>query len=187
MQISEMRLNDIRRKLSQVNETEYVIEALDKSHIKGHFFSGSLPLDAFLQKQASQDANRHLSVTYALLIQNEKNVIGFYTLASTSIALAELPENLQNKLPHYPLVSATLLGRLAVDKKYHGNKLGELLLMDALQRSYHMSHTIGSMAVVVDAKDHQAVKFYQHYGFIQFPNHEQKLFIAMETIKKLGI
>lgn len=169
-----------------MNEIAYVIEILEKPHVKNHFSSGSLALDAFLKNQASQDANRHVSVTYVLLIQNEKNVIGFYSLSSTSIVLAELPENLQTKLPRYPLVSATLLGRLAVDKKYHGNKLGELLLIDALQRSYRMSQAIGSTVVVVDAKDSQAVQFYQHYGFIQFPNQKQKLFMPMDTIKKLG-
>ena len=76
-----------------------------------------------------------------------KNVLGYYTLSSFGINLADLPEETAKKLPRYPLVPATLLGRLAVDKDHQGKGLGEFLLMDALHRSLDQADVIGSAAV----------------------------------------
>ncbi len=60
---------------------------------------------------------------------------GYYTLSSTSVQLAELPAQTVRKLPRYPLVPATLLGRLAVDRRQQGKGYGRFLLADALHRA----------------------------------------------------
>jgi predicted GNAT family N-acyltransferase len=75
------------------------------------------------------------------------------------------------------------MGRLAVDRKFQGQRLGELLLMDGLERSYVHSSQVASFAVVVDAKEN-AVEFYQKYGFLRLPP-GQRMFLPMATIKKL--
>jgi GNAT superfamily N-acetyltransferase len=95
-------------------------------------------------------------------------------------------EEIVKKLPlSYKDLPATLLGRLAVDNRYQGQGLGELLLIDALKRSYDTSITsIGSMAVIVDPIDDDAVKFYKKYGFILLPD-SGKMFIAMDTVSRL--
>lgn len=112
-------------------------------------------------------------------------VLGYYTLSSHSIERNALPEEVVRKLklPKYPLIPATLMGRLAVDLKYQGQRLGEILLMDGLERSYVHSSQVASFAVVVDAKEN-AVEFYRRYGFLQLPL-GLRMFIPMETIKKL--
>ena len=75
------------------------------------------------------------------------------------------------------------MGRLAVDLKYRGQRLGEILLMDGLKRSFALSSQVGSFAVVVDAKE-DAVEFYGRYGFLQLlPGN--RMFIPMRTIEKL--
>ncbi len=74
---------------------------------------------------------------------------------------------------------------MALDLKYQGQGLARLLLMDALNRSFRTSYRVASLAVVVDAIDNNARNFYQHYGFIPFPNHVNRLFLPMDTIKKL--
>jgi ribosomal protein S18 acetylase RimI-like enzyme len=52
------------------------------------------------------------------------------------------------------------LGRLAVDNKYKGQGLGELLLIEALKRSYDNAiSSIDSMAVIVDPLDEKARNF----------------------------
>ena len=87
--------------------------------------------------------------------------------------------------PSYQDIPATLLGRLAIDSVYKGQGLGELLLIDALKRSYDVSKSnVGSMAVIVDPIDENAVKFYEKYGFIRLPD-SGKMFIAMESIAQL--
>jgi len=83
------------------------------------------------------------------------------------------------------MVPATLLARLAVDKNHRGKGIGEFLLVDALYRSLTHSREIGSVAVVVDAKDDGARNFYRRYGFIQFHDQPYRLFIPMGTIEKL--
>ncbi len=78
-----------------------------------------------------------------------------------------------------------VLGRLAVDNLYKGQGLGELLLIEALKRSYYTSiNSVASMAVIVDPIDDDAVKFYNKYGFILLPD-SGKMFISMETISEL--
>jgi predicted GNAT family N-acyltransferase len=82
-------------------------------------------------------------------------------------------------------MGATLLGRLARDLTYRGKGVGELLLVDALKRSFVMSRQIASAAVIVDARDEKAQKFYQDFGFIRFPDSEKRLFLPMATVERL--
>ena len=87
--------------------------------------------------------------------------------------------------PSYHNLPATLLGRLAIDSTYKRQRFGELILIDALKRSYETSLTsIGSMAVIVDPIDDGAIKFYSNYGFILLPD-SGKMFIAMATVAEL--
>ncbi len=112
-------------------------------------------------------------------------VLGYYTLSAHSIERNALPDDVAKKLklPKYPLIPATLMGRLAVDLKHQGQRLGEILLMDGLERSYVHSSQVASFAVVADAKEN-AVEFYRRYGFLQLPL-GLRMFIPMETIEKL--
>ena len=81
-----------------------------------------------------QDVKRKLSACF-VLVDEDNNVKGYYTLSSTSVNRELLPENIIKKLPpSYHNLPATLLGRLAVGNIYKGQKLGELLLIDALKR-----------------------------------------------------
>lgn len=167
-----------------MNINQYQISVLRNTHDKSAFSSGVQQLDRYLRQQASQDHRRNISVIYVLTKADSAIVTGYYTLSSTSINLNLLPNEMQTKLPRYPTLPSTLIGRLAVDEKYHGKKLGEKLLIDALKRSLKASKNIGSMAVIVDAKNDNAIQFYQSYGFIQFNEIPDKLFIQMAIIAK---
>ncbi len=83
----------------------------------------------------------------------------------------------------YTKLPTTLLGRLAVDTQFRRQGLGELLLMDALQRCYVLSEQIGSIAVIVDPLDEEAAAFYQQYGFI--PLESGRMFLPMKTVAAL--
>ena len=112
-------------------------------------------------------------------------VIGFYTLASTGVELQSLPQSVFRKLPKYPLVPATLLGRLAVDVRHRGLGLGEFLLLDALRRSLEASQQVASFAVIVDAKNESARQFYLKFGFLPCPDLPARLFLPMVTVASL--
>ena len=97
----------------------------------------------------------------------------------------ELPEAVARKLPRYQLLPATLLGRLAVDQRQRGIGLGGALLLDALHRAYRQSSQIGSVAVIVDAIDDDARRFYRHFNFNELPNRTDRLYLPMKTIVSL--
>ncbi|MCW5590033.1 MAG: GNAT family N-acetyltransferase [Legionellales bacterium] len=164
--------------------SKFSIDLLQKFHDKKSFSCGIDELDNYLYRQASQDERRSLAVVYVLHDNTDKIIAGYYTLSSTAIELAALPEELSKKLPRYNVIPATLLGRLAIDAKYQGQQLGEVLLMDALDRSYNTSRkNVASYAVVVDAINDNAINFYTKYGF--HPLTKNKLFLPMKTIEKL--
>ena len=164
----------------------YTVELLGDRHDRASFACGIDALDRYLHQQARQDAERKVAVTYVLLPADAPAIIaGFYTLSATSIRLASLPPDTARKLPRYPDVPATLIGRLAASTAHHGRGLGRHLLLDALRRSLDASAAIGSTAVIVDAKDANARAFYEHYGFIPFPDRSMRLFLPMKTIQAL--
>lgn len=171
----------------QENQPKYSIAKLSKDHIKNNFSCGIDYLDNYLKKQAGQDIQKNVSVTYALSHQSELEILGFYTLSSTTINPGELPSEFYRKLPKYPLLPGVLLGRLAVSKTHTGRGLGGHLLIDALKRSVSISHIMGITAVIVDAKNPGASEFYRHYGFISFIDDPLRLFLPMNTITKLDL
>jgi ribosomal protein S18 acetylase RimI-like enzyme len=169
-----------------MSQNNYIIEPLDKSHNRSCFSCGIDTLDNYLEKQAAQEIRKHISVTYVINDIISRRIAGYYNLSSFSIELSDIPEHINKKLPKYPKIATTLIGRLAVDKKYQNKKLGEALLVDALYRSYESQKVIGSFAVVVDAINNDAVSFYKKYGFLQLDSSERKLFLPMKTIESLS-
>lgn len=163
----------------------YLTEPLNSSHNKKDFTCGKKLLDDYLHTQAKQDVKRRLSACF-ILAANDNIVKGYYTLSSTSVRRELLPGNIIKKLPpSYSNLPATLLGRLAINNAFKGQGLGELILLDALKRSYNTSlSSIGSMAVIVDPINDDAVKFYTKYGFIQLTD-SGKMFISVDTIADL--
>jgi len=158
------------------------VEALGPQHDRAGFESGVEPLDRYLRVQAGQDARKNMAAPFVLVLPGGA-IGGYYTLSATAVNLAELPAQTAQKLPRYPLVPATLLGRLAVDRRHRGKGYGRFLLADALFRSVRSE--IASFAVVVDAKDENARRFYERESFLPFPDQPMKLFRPMAEIAKL--
>jgi GNAT superfamily N-acetyltransferase len=118
-----------------------------------------------------------------VLVVPDGAVGGYYTLSATAVKLADLPDQTVRRLPRYPLVPATLLGRLAVDRRFQGKGYGRFLLADALYRVAR--NEIASFAVVVDAKDEAARRFYERESFLPFADQPMKLFRPVADIKQL--
>ena len=124
-----------------------------------------------------------MAAPFVLVLPDDGVIAGYYTLSATAVRLGDLPNQTTRKLPRYPLVPATLLGRLAVDHRYRGKGYGRFLLADALFRS--ASSEIASFAVIVDAKDDDARRYYDRESFLPFPDQPMKLFRPMTDIAKL--
>lgn len=159
------------------------IEPLSDRHDRTAFTSRVEPLDRYLRLQASQDGRRRVAACFVLVAGDDPAPIGYYTLAASSIALVDLPERLAKRLPRYPTVPATLMGRLAVDERYRSRRLGELLLFDAFRRA--LESEIASYAFIVDAKDEAAARFYGRYRFLPLVQGGRRLFLPMAEIAKL--
>jgi len=161
------------------------ITSLDSHHDRADFSCGIPALDDYLKKRAGQDARKRVAAPFILTDAGDMRAIGYYTLSAISILLDDLPPDIVRKLPRYPAVPATLLGRLAMDARYRGLGLGEHLLMDALHRSLSHSGEIASFAVVVDAIDEAAERFYARYEFRPFPDKTGRLFLPMRKIAQI--
>lgn len=157
---------------------------LDKTHNRNAFECEEQQLTDYIKKQVSQDIKKRLAVCF-VAIDNDNNVIGYYTLSSESLGREQIPDKYLKKVPQNYNAPVILLGRLARNITAKGTGLGEHLLLDALFRAFTLSEeSIGAMAVIVDPMNQFAIKFYEKYGFEQLPDSE-KMFLPMSTIKQI--
>lgn len=168
--------------MTEVADDALRVEVLGSTHDRTRFECGVEALDRYLKVQAGQDARKNMAAAFVLLL-SDGTIAGYYTLSATAVRVGELPEPVTRKLPRYPLVPATLLGRLAVDRRHRGKGYGRFLLADALYRS--LRSEIASFAVIVDAKDDAARQFYERESFLPFPDQPMKLFLPMASIEAL--
>jgi GNAT superfamily N-acetyltransferase len=146
------------------------------------FHSRSLPLDQYFHQQVGQDIKRRVTACFIATDANG-SVAGYYTLASASVLLTDLPAAQVRKLPRYPSVPAVRMGRLAVDQAFRGQGLGAALLGHALLKA--AGADIAAYAFLVDAKDATSAAFYTHQGFVALPEQPLSLFLPLATVKGL--
>lgn len=161
---------------------QYRIERLAETHNRTSFKSGVEPLDRYLQSQASQDVRRRIATCFVAVPPESQTVCGFYTIAATSVPLGEIAAETVKKLPRYALIPAVRIGRLAVDMAHRGRGLGISLLVDSMKRALRAD--IMAFALVVDAKDDVAAKFYLHHGFIAFMSQPLSFYLPLADAAK---
>lgn len=167
-------------------------EELDKQkHDRESFDCGEPELNAFIQFHAAKHMQAGISLTKVLAaterLDNQKQLIcAFYTVAPSSICRETLPNQHSKKLPHYP-VPVFLLAQLAVHKDFHGQGLGKICLINALEYLCNVNRHMRAYAVVVDCLTESAQRFYQKFGFEALTNQQgrTRLFLPMKTIEKL--
>lgn len=161
----------------------FLLVPLDAEHARTAFRSSAEPLNRYLREQVTQDIRRRVAACFVALADGQR-IAGYYTLASASLLLADLPASMSKKLPRYPTVPAVRMGRLAVDQAFQGQGLGGALLADALDRAVRAE--IAAFALMVDAKDETAAAFYSHHGFIALPDSPLTLFLPLATALRAG-
>ncbi len=148
---------------------------------RASFSCGTDALDQYFHRQAKQDLKRGVAATFVLM--EDQAVIGYYTLSAAEIDAGQLPAELRAKMPRYPMLPATRMGRLAVDKRRQRQGWGEKLLLDAMRRAFQNVDVVGSIALVVDAKE-EARSFYPKFGFVELVDQRNQLFLPMETVRR---
>lgn len=161
-----------------MNET-FRIEPLDEQHDRTRFTSGSAALDRYFQTQVSQDVRRRIATCFVAVSRDTAEIAGFYTLSAATVTLHALSPEIARKLPRYPVVPAVLLGRLAVARTHQGIGLGGALVAGALKRVARAE--LGVFAMIVDAKDASAHRFYERYGFAPLPGQPRRLILPIDA------
>lgn len=161
------------------------LESLGKHHDRVEFTCGVGSLDSYLKTQASQDMRRKANAVFVLVsLDNPNRIAGYFTLCAYGLAPGTIPDEARRHIPRYSVVSATLIGRLAVSTVFQGQRLGSLLLAEALRKTYENASIVGSSMVVVDAIDDRAVQFYQAHGFIKLPE-SMRLVLPIRSIAEI--
>jgi len=166
---------------------KFIVEPFDKKkHDRTAFSCEHEALIKYLKQQASQDIKKHVAAVF-VLTRDGRGIAGYYTLSQYAIEIGDLPPELVHELglPKYKQLPATLLGRLARDITFKKQGVGELLLMSALKQALVHSRQIASMALVADAKDAKAKMFYLGYGFVELPDHPNRVVLPMKTIAQI--
>lgn len=157
--------------MAQRPSADLRIVPLGEMHDRAGFTCGVESLDRYLETQASQDVRRKANAVFVLGLEaRPERVLGYFTLRAMAISQGAVPEAARRHVPRYPLVSCTLIGRLAVAKDQQGRRLSSILLADALQRAFDSASTVGSSMVIADALDEAAAGFYAAHGFVRLPD-----------------
>ena len=159
-------------------------ERIAPHHAVERFDCGKESLNRYLRESARRDRSAGIAAVFVLA--DGSDVIGYYTLHQHVVEAREMPERLRKRLSHYPVYPATLIGRMAVDRRYAGQGFGRDLMLDALAKALEVTSTVASLAIVVDALDEDAQRFYEHYGFVALdvPG-KRRLALPMKTAQKL--
>jgi ribosomal protein S18 acetylase RimI-like enzyme len=159
------------------------VERLNDGHDRSAFACGEEALDRYLRTQATQDVRRRVATCFVAIEIATGKLAAYYTIASASIPTPQLPPEIIKRLPRYPTLPAVRIGRLAVDLKFRGCGLGGAMLVDAANRTLQAPPAV--FALLVDAKNGDAVAFYQRHGFRPLASQPRTLFLPMATAEKL--
>jgi ribosomal protein S18 acetylase RimI-like enzyme len=167
-------------------KSSFRIEPLSAAHDRAGFGCGEEALDRYFQTQATQDIRRRVANCFVAVevgtgMVDAKQVAAFYTMSAASIPFVDLPPEETKRLPRYPTLPAVRIGRLAVDERFQGRGLGAALLANAAKRAIQAA---AAFALLVDAKNDQAVAFYQRYGFRALISQPRTLFLPLATAQK---
>jgi ribosomal protein S18 acetylase RimI-like enzyme len=167
----------------------YDTEPIEPADAKAGFSCGNHALDDYFARHAVANDSSGVGRAYVLRRAPGDDaalpaILGFYTLSMASVESAHVSEVLKQKLPKYPMPVA-LIGRLAIDRRAQGRRLGEKLLMDALRRIVDVANLVGCLGVIVDAKDDAAEGFYARYDFatVTSASWPRRMFLAIGTAR----
>ncbi len=155
---------------------------LTAAHHLADFQSGEAVLDEWLQKRAIQNMEAAASKTYVICPDGTQRVIGFYAICMGQILNQEATGSMRRNMPR--LIPAVILGRLAIDKDWQGQGLGQALLNDVVLRSVRAAGEISARLLIVHAISPAAETFYLHHGFTRLPIDVPTFALDLTKLKK---
>ena len=154
-------------------------------HLTDSFSSGSPVLDDWLKNMAGYNQSQHYTKTFVITDENDC-VVGYHALCAGMIYRSDTPRKIKGA--HAPdEIPVALLARMAVDRRHQGKGLGAALLRNALLLVISASQLVAFRAVVVEAADEKAKRFYEHFGFFQIKGMDMKLVLSTADILKSSV
>lgn len=158
------------------------LELLGAGHERSSFRCGDEALDRYFQTQVTQDVRRRVANCFVAVEADTGRIAAYYTISAASIPLIDLGADEAKRLPRYPTIPAVRIGRLAVDERFQGRGLGAVLPADAASRT--LKGDAAAFALLVDAKNDGAVRFYERFGFRRLISRPRSLYLPVETARK---
>ena len=159
------------------------VSELSGRHDRASFDCGKPELNSYLRQIAGQHVRKSLARVYVACEENDpERIVAYYALNGCEIKSEELPESVRKKFP--ARIPAVRLGRLAVAKANQGQGVGEYMLFHAMWNVGQVDAIIGTVALLVDAKDGEAKRFYLKYGFLELPDRPLNLFLPISRVKE---
>lgn len=158
------------------------IAKLGTAHDPAHFDCGNEALNSFIRRHALSGQRASISQTYVAVIG--ERIVGYHTLVVSNVTYEGAPQRLAKGIPRYP-IPVLLLARLAVDRRWQGQGLGAALVADAARRTLQVADIAGVRALLVQAKDAAAKRFYTHLGFEPFPGEPLVLYRLLKDLRAM--
>ncbi|MBS0287719.1 MAG: GNAT family N-acetyltransferase [Proteobacteria bacterium] len=152
-------------------------EVITSEHELDEFDCGNNTLNEWLKKRALENQDK-FSFTRVVCVKNK--VIAYYTLVFGSINRSDMTKKMQRNAPER--IPVMILGRLAVDRRWHGQGIAKHLLKEAMLKTLEASTIAATRCLLVHAIDEDADAFYKHFGFIE-SKVELTLMLTIEDIK----
>ena len=157
-----------------------VPQPLTAMHLLNDFECGEHTLDDWLKRRAMSNQLSGASRTF-VVVDEESRVCGYYAMAAGAVSHQLATSAVRRNMPDP--VPVMVLGRLAVDRRAQGIKLGAAMLQDAVNRAIVVSQNTGVRALLVHAISDRAKQFYEHYGFQESQQHPMTLMLRLNTVK----
>jgi GNAT superfamily N-acetyltransferase len=155
--------------------------AITPDHVLADFDSGEPSLDDWLKRRALK--NHASGASRCFVICAGTQVVGYYCLSAGGIGHTDAPKAMRRNMPDP--IPVLLLGRLAIDRRYHNQGLGSALLRDAMLRAINVAGNAGIVAILVHALGEQARQFYLSRGFVASSLQPMTLMMTLETIRSI--
>jgi GNAT superfamily N-acetyltransferase len=157
-------------------------EPIGRRHDRKSFDCGAADLNGYLARYARQNHESGGAKTFVAVSSAEPaRILGFYSISPGSIEFARVPANVTRKLGRYE-VPVFRLARLAVDRSMQGQGIGGDLLLAAGVRALAVAAKVGGVALAIDAKDENAVRWYERFGAQPLLDDPLKLILPLSVI-----
>lgn len=162
-------------------DVPFFIEALQKSHDKSQFHCGESSLDEYLRRYARQNMENDSTRVYVAVRPEDTRICGFFSLSAGEASVTDFPKRVARGWPRD--VPTIHLGRIAVDREFQGQGLGDVLMGAAIEISLEVAAQVGVAAIELWALNENLLRFYSRFDFLPLQDDPFHLYLSTATAR----